>query len=88
MLWDKERQTWHDKLISDVVVPTSSLPPCRAGPTRTRLPPCPDLVCSRAMSILDDDFDDLDPMELGLDDDDEPTEIAGDDLPLADWDEE
>jgi hypothetical protein len=40
------------------------------------------------MSILDDDFDDLDPMELGLDDDDEPTEIAGDDLPLADWDEE
>jgi hypothetical protein len=39
------------------------------------------------MSILDDDFDDLDPMELGLDDD-EPTEIAGDDLPLADWDEE
>jgi hypothetical protein len=39
------------------------------------------------MSILDDNFDDLDPMELDLDDD-EPTEIAGDDLPLADWDEE
>jgi hypothetical protein len=40
------------------------------------------------MSILDDnDFDDLDPMELDLDDD-EPTEIAGDDLPLADWDED
>ena len=26
MLWDKERQTWHDKLISDVVVPTSAYP--------------------------------------------------------------
>jgi len=39
------------------------------------------------MSILDDDFDDLDPMELDLDDD-EPTEIAGDDLPLTDWDED
>lgn len=26
MLWDKERQTWHDKLISDVVVPTSDYP--------------------------------------------------------------
>jgi hypothetical protein len=39
------------------------------------------------MSILDDDFDDLDPMELDLDED-EPTEIAGDDLPLADLDED
>lgn len=26
MLWDKERQTWHDKLISDVVVPTAAYP--------------------------------------------------------------
>jgi uncharacterized RDD family membrane protein YckC len=26
MLWDKERQTWHDKLISDVVVPVSAYP--------------------------------------------------------------
>jgi uncharacterized RDD family membrane protein YckC len=26
MLWDKERQTWHDKMISDVVVPTSAYP--------------------------------------------------------------
>ena len=26
MLWDKERQTWHDKLIKDVVVPTSAYP--------------------------------------------------------------
>jgi uncharacterized RDD family membrane protein YckC len=26
MLWDKERQTWHDKLASDVVVPVSSYP--------------------------------------------------------------
>ena len=59
----------------------------RAGRTRTRFPPGPEIVCSRAMSILDDDFDDLDPMELDLDDD-EPTEIAGDDLPLTDWDED
>jgi uncharacterized RDD family membrane protein YckC len=26
MLWDKERQTWHDKIAGDVVVPTSSYP--------------------------------------------------------------
>jgi uncharacterized RDD family membrane protein YckC len=26
MLWDKEKQTWHDKFASDVVVPTSSYP--------------------------------------------------------------
>ena len=26
MLWDKERQTWHDKFASDVVVPVSSYP--------------------------------------------------------------
>jgi uncharacterized RDD family membrane protein YckC len=26
MLWDKERQTWHDKLAQSVVVPTSSYP--------------------------------------------------------------
>jgi len=26
MLWDRERQTWHDKLISDVVVPVESYP--------------------------------------------------------------
>jgi uncharacterized RDD family membrane protein YckC len=26
MLWDKEKQTWHDKLANDVVVPTSAYP--------------------------------------------------------------
>jgi uncharacterized RDD family membrane protein YckC len=26
MLWDKEKQTWHDKLTNTVVVPTSSYP--------------------------------------------------------------
>jgi len=26
MLWDKERQTWHDKLSNSVVVPTSAYP--------------------------------------------------------------
>jgi uncharacterized RDD family membrane protein YckC len=26
MLWDKERQTWHDKFAGDVVVPVSSYP--------------------------------------------------------------
>ncbi len=26
MLWDKEKQTWHDKLAGSVVVPTSSYP--------------------------------------------------------------
>jgi uncharacterized RDD family membrane protein YckC len=26
MLWDKERQTWHDKFANDVVVPTSAYP--------------------------------------------------------------
>lgn len=26
MLWDKERQTWHDKLATDVVVPVSAYP--------------------------------------------------------------
>ena len=26
MLWDKEKQTWHDKLANSVVVPTSSSP--------------------------------------------------------------
>ncbi|HYX89217.1 MAG TPA: RDD family protein [Gaiellaceae bacterium] len=26
MLWDKEKQTWHDKLATDVVVPVSSYP--------------------------------------------------------------
>jgi uncharacterized RDD family membrane protein YckC len=26
MLWDKEKQCWHDKLASDVVVPVSSYP--------------------------------------------------------------
>ena len=26
MLWDKEKQTWHDKLCSTVVVPTSAYP--------------------------------------------------------------
>jgi len=26
MLWDKERQTWHDKFANDVVVPVSSYP--------------------------------------------------------------
>jgi uncharacterized RDD family membrane protein YckC len=26
MLWDKEKQTWHDKLIGDVVVPVSAYP--------------------------------------------------------------
>ena len=27
MLWDKEKQCWHDKLASDVVVPVSAYPP-------------------------------------------------------------
>ena len=26
MLWDKEKQTWHDKMANDVVVPTSAYP--------------------------------------------------------------
>jgi uncharacterized RDD family membrane protein YckC len=26
MLWDKERQTWHDKFANDVVVPVSAYP--------------------------------------------------------------
>jgi uncharacterized RDD family membrane protein YckC len=26
MLWDKERQCWHDKLVGDVVVPVSAYP--------------------------------------------------------------
>jgi uncharacterized RDD family membrane protein YckC len=26
MIWDKERQTWHDKLATTVVVPTSAYP--------------------------------------------------------------
>jgi uncharacterized RDD family membrane protein YckC len=26
MLWDKEKQCWHDKLVSDVVVPVSAYP--------------------------------------------------------------
>ena len=26
MLWDGEKQTWHDKLVSNVVVPTSAYP--------------------------------------------------------------
>ena len=26
MLWDKESQTWHDKIANDVVVPTSAYP--------------------------------------------------------------
>jgi len=26
MLWDKDKQTWHDKLATDVVVPTSAYP--------------------------------------------------------------
>ena len=26
MLWDKEKQTWHDKASSSVVVPTSAYP--------------------------------------------------------------
>jgi uncharacterized RDD family membrane protein YckC len=26
MLWDKEKQTWHDKIANDVVVPTSAYP--------------------------------------------------------------
>jgi uncharacterized RDD family membrane protein YckC len=26
MLWDKEKQTWHDKLANDVVVPTTAYP--------------------------------------------------------------
>jgi uncharacterized RDD family membrane protein YckC len=26
MLWDKEKQTWHDKLAGSVVVPTSAFP--------------------------------------------------------------
>jgi uncharacterized RDD family membrane protein YckC len=29
MLWDKERQTWHDKFANDVVVPVSSYPVAR-----------------------------------------------------------
>ena len=26
MLWDRERQTWHDKVANTVVVPTSAYP--------------------------------------------------------------
>ena len=26
MLWDKEKQTWHDKFATSVVVPTSAYP--------------------------------------------------------------
>jgi hypothetical protein len=26
MLWDKEKQTWHDKLANDVVVPVDAYP--------------------------------------------------------------
>ena len=26
MLWDKEKQCWHDKFASDVVVPVSAYP--------------------------------------------------------------
>jgi len=26
MLWDKENQTWHDKMANDVVVPVSAYP--------------------------------------------------------------
>jgi uncharacterized RDD family membrane protein YckC len=26
MLWDREKQTWHDKLSNSVVVPTSAYP--------------------------------------------------------------
>jgi len=26
MLWDREKQTWHDKLVTSVVVPTSAYP--------------------------------------------------------------
>jgi uncharacterized RDD family membrane protein YckC len=26
MLWDKEKQTWHDKFAASVVVPTSAYP--------------------------------------------------------------
>jgi len=29
MLWDKEKQCWHDKLASDVVVPVSAYPLAR-----------------------------------------------------------
>jgi uncharacterized RDD family membrane protein YckC len=29
MLWDRERQTWHDKFANDVVVPVSSYPVAR-----------------------------------------------------------
>jgi uncharacterized RDD family membrane protein YckC len=29
MLWDKEKQTWHDKIASDVVVPTDAYPVTR-----------------------------------------------------------
>lgn len=29
MLWDKERQTWHDKFANDVVVPVASYPVAR-----------------------------------------------------------
>lgn len=30
MLWDKEKQCWHDKLASDVVVPVSAYPATRS----------------------------------------------------------
>jgi uncharacterized RDD family membrane protein YckC len=29
MLWDREKQTWHDKLVSSVVVPTDAYPVSR-----------------------------------------------------------
>ena len=38
MLWDPEKQTWHDKIAGTVVVPTSSYPP---PPNSFGQPPAP-----------------------------------------------
>ena len=48
------------------------------------MPGLQNIVCSRAMSDLDDDYNDLELDEVGsLDDND----VESDDVELADWDE-
>jgi hypothetical protein len=29
MIWDREKQCWHDKIVSSVVVPVAAYPPDR-----------------------------------------------------------
>jgi uncharacterized RDD family membrane protein YckC len=38
MLWDREKQTWHDKMARDVVVPVTAYP---VGPAPAKDPPYP-----------------------------------------------